>query len=300
MPRRGPGDVVRTLSLALVCGGAVGNLIDRIRSAHGVVDFIDIGFGDSRWPTFNIADMAVSIGAFLLAWVLWGEDTPSHRGCSRPPPRRGGDRAARALVDSTRASHEFVSQERPRVLDRGGRRHRARRRHQVARRRATSTPHSRTTIIGDVVRFTLAFNPGAAFSMSLGPILALHLRRVRGRRAGHSLAAVSRRRDAGRYRACARARAGVGRRGRQPHRSVPLATRASSTSSTSALGDVRFWTFNVADSAVTVGALLLAFVLWREDRRALATPPPTRRRASDADRTAVELTRDRRRASEPG
>lgn len=69
------GDVVRTLSLALVCGGAMGNLIDRIRSTAGVVDFIDIGFGDSRWPTFNIADMAVSLGAFLLAWVLWGEDT---------------------------------------------------------------------------------------------------------------------------------------------------------------------------------------------------------------------------------
>jgi signal peptidase II len=68
------GDLMRTLSLALVCGGAVGNLIDRIMSAHGVVDFIDIGFRDSRWPTFNIADMAVSLGAFLLAWVLWGED----------------------------------------------------------------------------------------------------------------------------------------------------------------------------------------------------------------------------------
>ena len=69
-----PGDVMRTLSLALVCGGAVGNLIDRIRDERGVVDFIDIGLGDSRWPTFNIADMAVSLGAFLLAWVLWGED----------------------------------------------------------------------------------------------------------------------------------------------------------------------------------------------------------------------------------
>ena len=69
------GDLVRTLSLALVCGGAVGNLIDRLRSSSGVVDFIDIGFGDSRWPTFNLADMAVSLGAFLLAWVLWGEDS---------------------------------------------------------------------------------------------------------------------------------------------------------------------------------------------------------------------------------
>lgn len=74
-----PGDVVRTMSLALVCGGAVGNLIDRIRAERGVVDFIDIGLGDSRWPTFNIADIAVSLGAFLLAWVLWGEDAEAER-----------------------------------------------------------------------------------------------------------------------------------------------------------------------------------------------------------------------------
>ena len=68
------GDLVRTMALGLVCGGAVGNLIDRIRSASGVVDFIDVGVGDLRWPTFNVADMAVSVGAFLLAWVLWGEE----------------------------------------------------------------------------------------------------------------------------------------------------------------------------------------------------------------------------------
>jgi signal peptidase II len=67
-------DYVRVLALGLVCGGAVGNLIDRIRSATGVVDFIDVGVGDLRWPTFNVADMAVSVGAFLLAWVLWGEE----------------------------------------------------------------------------------------------------------------------------------------------------------------------------------------------------------------------------------
>jgi signal peptidase II len=73
------GDVTRTMALALVCGGAVGNLIDRVRAPRGVVDFIDIGLGDSRWPTFNIADMAVSLGAFLLAWVLWGEDTETER-----------------------------------------------------------------------------------------------------------------------------------------------------------------------------------------------------------------------------
>ena len=67
-------ETARTLAIALVCGGAVGNLLDRIRSAAGVVDFIDVGIGDLRWPTFNVADMAVSIGAFLLAWVLWGEE----------------------------------------------------------------------------------------------------------------------------------------------------------------------------------------------------------------------------------
>ncbi len=69
-----PGDVLRTLAIALVCGGAIGNLLDRIYRPLGVVDFIDIGVGDMRWPTFNVADMAVSIGAFLLAWVLWGEE----------------------------------------------------------------------------------------------------------------------------------------------------------------------------------------------------------------------------------
>jgi signal peptidase II len=40
----------------------------------GVVDFLDVGFGDARWPTFNVADMAVSVGAVMLAWVLWQED----------------------------------------------------------------------------------------------------------------------------------------------------------------------------------------------------------------------------------
>jgi signal peptidase II len=68
------GDVLRALALGLVCGGAVGNLIDRIRSPYGVVDFIDVGLREHRWPTFNVADMAVSTGAILLAWVLWSED----------------------------------------------------------------------------------------------------------------------------------------------------------------------------------------------------------------------------------
>ncbi len=68
-------DRARTVAVALVAAGAIGNLIDRIRSEHGVVDFIDVGIGAHRWPTFNIADMAVSSGAILLALVLWGEES---------------------------------------------------------------------------------------------------------------------------------------------------------------------------------------------------------------------------------
>lgn len=68
------GDLRRVLAVSLVAAGAVGNVIDRIRSEYGVVDFIDIGFGTHRWPTFNVADIAVSSGAFLLALVLWHEE----------------------------------------------------------------------------------------------------------------------------------------------------------------------------------------------------------------------------------
>jgi signal peptidase II len=69
-----PGDIPRTLALGLAWGGAAGNLIDRFRSPRGVVDFIDIGVGDVRFWTFNVADSAVTVGALMLAWVLWRED----------------------------------------------------------------------------------------------------------------------------------------------------------------------------------------------------------------------------------
>jgi signal peptidase II len=69
------GDWFRQLALGLICGGAAGNLIDRIRSARGVVDFIDVGVGTLRWPTFNVADIAVSCGAVALAISLWREDS---------------------------------------------------------------------------------------------------------------------------------------------------------------------------------------------------------------------------------
>jgi len=57
-------------SLSLILGGAIGNLIDRstiffTENYEGVVDFIDVGFGASRWYTFNIADSAVTVGIIL-------------------------------------------------------------------------------------------------------------------------------------------------------------------------------------------------------------------------------------------
>jgi signal peptidase II len=76
MSRGAPtGDRFRQLALGLVAGGAAGNLLDRIRSGRGVVDFLDVGVGALRWPTFNIADIAVSCGAIALAISLWREDS---------------------------------------------------------------------------------------------------------------------------------------------------------------------------------------------------------------------------------
>src|SRR5213078_4241428 len=74
-----PGDRFRLLALALVCAGAVGNVIDRIRSAQGVVDFVDVGIGSTRWPTFNVADSAITVGAIALAISLWLEGRAQER-----------------------------------------------------------------------------------------------------------------------------------------------------------------------------------------------------------------------------
>jgi signal peptidase II len=84
-----PDDRLRVMALGLVCGGAIGNLIDRIRSPVGVVDFLDIGFGNWRWPTFNVADIAVTTGAILLAWALWGEEREEEE--SRRQTAGGGE-----------------------------------------------------------------------------------------------------------------------------------------------------------------------------------------------------------------
>ncbi|MBA8888003.1 signal peptidase II [Dokdonella fugitiva] len=54
------------LPLSLIIGGAVGNLVDRLRFGH-VTDFVQVYWGDWSFPAFNVADSAISVGAVLLA-----------------------------------------------------------------------------------------------------------------------------------------------------------------------------------------------------------------------------------------
>jgi len=54
---------------ALIFGGAIGNIVDRVRLGK-VIDFLDVYIGDLHWPTFNIADSAVSIGIGIFIYHL--------------------------------------------------------------------------------------------------------------------------------------------------------------------------------------------------------------------------------------
>lgn len=62
-------NVQNRVLLGCILGGAIGNLIDRVRLGW-VVDFIDMGIGQTRWPVFNVADSAVTLGVVFLAWNL--------------------------------------------------------------------------------------------------------------------------------------------------------------------------------------------------------------------------------------
>lgn len=84
-----PENRLRALALALVMGGALGNLVDRLRWSRGVVDFVDVGIGTHRFWIFNVADSAVTVGAILLGWELLRE-----RGA--PTGERGADEAGKA------------------------------------------------------------------------------------------------------------------------------------------------------------------------------------------------------------
>jgi signal peptidase II len=62
-----PSQRLLALALALVLGGAFGNLIDRLWLGH-VIDFIQLYYAGFYWPAFNVADSAITVGAVLLIW----------------------------------------------------------------------------------------------------------------------------------------------------------------------------------------------------------------------------------------
>lgn len=148
------------------------------------------------------------------------------------------------------------------------------------------TLHVPYSVFGDWMRFTLAYNPGAAFSMSLGPMsrvvfgsfafiaLIVLWRLERGTGPGEGMKALA---------------LGLAWGGACGN----LIDRFKSPQGVVDFIDVgttswRFWTFNVADSAVTVGAILLGLVLLEEDRRMnrakLASQPETVHETTDAAR----------------
>lgn len=81
--RPDPPPALLVFSLALPLGGAIGNLLDRMRTG-AVIDFIDLRF----WPVFNVADSAITVGAALIGWYfLFVADRPR-------PAATGGKEAA--------------------------------------------------------------------------------------------------------------------------------------------------------------------------------------------------------------
>lgn len=78
-----PGNYLLRVALGLQLGGALGNLVDRVRIGH-VTDFLDFG----PWPVFNLADTAIVAGVLLLGFLMLQEQTePENRASEQPSPR---------------------------------------------------------------------------------------------------------------------------------------------------------------------------------------------------------------------
>jgi signal peptidase II len=102
---RAIGTTYLTVTLGLLLGGAIGNMVDRLRLGY-VVDFVDVGIGTTRFYTFNVADSAISLAILLLfvaalrpALVDGNAATPS-TSAGRPGPGRGRDRAEDDEIDA--------------------------------------------------------------------------------------------------------------------------------------------------------------------------------------------------------
>jgi len=87
---------LQQVALGLVLGGALGNLHDRLRFRE-VVDWLDVGIGTHRWPTFNVADSGVTVGVgILVIWLFLSE---------RRSQRTAGEAAGGESDDESRAIH---------------------------------------------------------------------------------------------------------------------------------------------------------------------------------------------------
>jgi signal peptidase II len=90
------------IALALILGGALGNLVDRI-STGLVVDFIEVGIGRYRWPVFNVADSAVTVGVALF--ILYGP--PRAERAAEPAPADAATSAPGEAATPPEAPHSL-------------------------------------------------------------------------------------------------------------------------------------------------------------------------------------------------
>lgn len=70
-------ETLLAVALALVLGGAIGNLIDRLAYGY-VIDFLDVYYESWHWPAFNIADSAITLGVMLMLAESFGLGRPKH------------------------------------------------------------------------------------------------------------------------------------------------------------------------------------------------------------------------------
>ena len=157
---------------------------------------------------------------------------------------------------------------------------------------ALSPRHVPHRVIGDVVRFTLAYNPGAAFGMHLGPA-------SRWIFAGLSVVIVV---------VLLRSTADLTRVSRLAAIGVPIVIGGAIGNLLDRIlqrdgvvdfidigvGTVRFWTFNAADSAVTIGAICLMLALWRQERDQLASDGGSRETVAHEQSRDAQASRQTR------
>lgn len=76
LTRASKNEPVLYTAFGLIMGGALGNLVDRIRY-RAVVDFLDFYWGEWHWPAFNVADIAICVGAFLAFAAMYRQPSPA-------------------------------------------------------------------------------------------------------------------------------------------------------------------------------------------------------------------------------